>query len=170
MLMICRNYRKSLMEVELEMMNVEGLIRENVASHLQKYRLYLKIIHIQYLSSLDHLFTLTLAPQNLHKSDSSGRSNHYHALGAITLHYTRQMVSMLSLSSQMDPNSIGGDGGSYHHGFDPHSNPYNMTSQHRDSSTYQHHMTSKKNKAKMDLQFKKLNFLNWNQIKGCTLT
>ncbi|WOL06938.1 hypothetical protein Cni_G15673 [Canna indica] len=52
----------------MQLMNVEGLTRENVASHLQKYRLYLK--RMQGLSnegpsSSDHLFSSTPVPQSL---------------------------------------------------------------------------------------------------------
>ncbi|XP_077214556.1 transcription factor PCL1-like [Tasmannia lanceolata] len=55
----------------MQMMNVEGLTRENVASHLQKYRLYLK--RMQGLSdegpsSSDQLFSSTPLPQNLQES------------------------------------------------------------------------------------------------------
>ncbi|KFK27483.1 protein phytoclock 1 [Arabis alpina] len=56
----------------MQLMNVEGLSRENVASHLQKYRLYLKRIH-EDPSSSDHLFSSTLVPpQNSFKDGGIG--------------------------------------------------------------------------------------------------
>lgn len=62
----------------MQMMNVEGLTRENVASHLQKYRLYLKRMQggsNEDPSSSDPLFTSTPVPQSLHES---GGSEHGH--------------------------------------------------------------------------------------------
>ncbi|GJN16599.1 hypothetical protein PR202_gb03602 [Eleusine coracana subsp. coracana] len=52
----------------MQLMNVEGLTRENVASHLQKYRLYVK--RMQGLSNegpspSDHIFASTPVPQAL---------------------------------------------------------------------------------------------------------
>ncbi|OVA15603.1 SANT/Myb domain [Macleaya cordata] len=59
----------------MQLMNVEGLTRENVASHLQKYRLYLK--RMQGLSnegpsSSDPLFATTPVPQSLNESGGQG--------------------------------------------------------------------------------------------------
>ncbi|CAH2057510.1 unnamed protein product [Thlaspi arvense] len=82
----------------MQLMNVEGLTRENVASHLQKYRLYLK--RMQGLSnegpsSSDHLFASTPVPQSLHES---GGSVHGHGNGhvqmPIPIPYPPQMMHM----------------------------------------------------------------------------
>ncbi|KAH7838137.1 hypothetical protein Vadar_022493 [Vaccinium darrowii] len=67
----------------MQMMNVEGLTRENVASHLQKYRLYLKRMQggsNEDPSSSDPLFTSTPVPQSLHESGGSGHG-HGHGHG-----------------------------------------------------------------------------------------
>ncbi|GAB4824441.1 PHO85 cyclin-1 [Ancistrocladus abbreviatus] len=65
----------------MQLMNVEGLTRENVASHLQKYRLYLKRMRGlpseggSSSAAADQLFASTLIPQNLSESGSNGHGN-----------------------------------------------------------------------------------------------
>ncbi|KAG8387892.1 hypothetical protein BUALT_Bualt02G0068700 [Buddleja alternifolia] len=72
----------------MQLMNVEGLTRENVASHLQKYRLYVK--RMQGLSNegpspSDHLFASTpVPPQSFNESSSCngiGNANGSHNSG-----------------------------------------------------------------------------------------
>ncbi|KAI7733357.1 hypothetical protein M8C21_016854 [Ambrosia artemisiifolia] len=98
----------------MQLMNVEGLTRENVASHLQKYRLYLK--RMQGLSnegpsSSDHLFDSTPVPQSFQESSWNGNGT-----GAIAMAYASQMVPMP------------------YHGFEMHSHQFNMMMQQRDWS------------------------------------
>ncbi|KAE9600354.1 hypothetical protein Lal_00045530 [Lupinus albus] len=59
----------------MQLMNVDGMTRENVASHLQKYRLYLKRMQgfsDNAPSSTDQLFASTPVPQRLQDSSAGG--------------------------------------------------------------------------------------------------
>ncbi|KAL8092234.1 transcription factor PCL1-like [Apium graveolens] len=64
----------------MQLMNVEGLTRENVASHLQKYRLYLKRMEglsNEGPSASDHLFASTPVPRSLNEGNGSGNGIGY---------------------------------------------------------------------------------------------
>ncbi|CAH1432482.1 unnamed protein product [Lactuca virosa] len=123
----------------MQMMNVEGLTRENVASHLQKYRLYVKRMHgssNEGPSSSDPLFASATVPKSFHDSGGNGgvgnRNGHSHV--PIPMPYPQQMVPLAYPPPQMVPNRSGGGGSAYHQGFAPHSHPYNMMMQPRDWS------------------------------------
>lgn len=126
----------------MQLMNVEGLTRENVASHLQKYRLYVKRMQ-------------GLSDEGSSPSDNNSGGGGENGSG---MPYPPQMVPMpYPPVPQMVPNpASGGGGGAYHHhGFESHSHPYNynMMMQPRDwsgnnfgsVSPYQHRMTSNDN-------------------------
>nr|GEZ79525.1 transcription factor PCL1-like [Tanacetum cinerariifolium] len=136
----------------MQLMNVEGLTRENVASHLQKYRLYLKRmsgLSNEGPSSSDQLFASTPVPQSLHEGSGNGNGNNGNGNGngngMIPMQYPPQMVPM-----PYPPQMVGPPGG-YHHGYESH--PYNMMMQQRDwggnkfgsVSPYQHRMTPNDN-------------------------
>ncbi|XP_055832478.1 transcription factor PCL1-like [Solanum dulcamara] len=81
----------------MQLMNVEGLTRENVASHLQKYRLYTKRMQPnEGPSSSDHLFTSTPAPESMRESGESGhlRNTNGHMATLALMTYQPQMVPM----------------------------------------------------------------------------
>lgn len=117
----------------MQLMNVEGLTRENVASHLQKYRLYLK--RMQGLSnegpsSSDHLFASTPVPQSLHDSGGSVHGNGHgngHMPVPIPMPYGQTMMHMpfLGLSHGHGHGHMGMPGPGGYHGYES----YNMLQQ-----------------------------------------
>ncbi|KAL6275795.1 hypothetical protein ACE6H2_019396 [Prunus campanulata] len=119
----------------MQLMNVEGLTRENVASHLQKYRLYLK--RMQGLSgdvgpsSSDQLFASTPVPQSLHQESGGGSGqagqSHGHGNGqfSFSMPYPPTMMPMPVLGLTHGHGHMGMPGGGYH-GFESHH--YNMGS------------------------------------------
>ncbi|KAF5470520.1 hypothetical protein F2P56_011027 [Juglans regia] len=114
----------------MQLMNVEGLTRENVASHLQKYRLYLKRMHglsIEGPSSSEHqLFASTpVPPQSLQEAAAGTALVHGngHVPMPIPMPYPPPpMMPMPVLGVGHMGMSVGS------HGFDSH-NPYNMMQQ-----------------------------------------
>lgn len=118
----------------MQLMNVEGLTRENVASHLQKYRLYLK--RMQGLSnegpsSSDHLFASTPVPQSLHESGGSVHGNGHgngHMSVPIPMPYGQTMMHMPVLGVSHGHGHMGTSGPGGYHGYESH-HPYNMLQQ-----------------------------------------
>ncbi|KAL6200242.1 hypothetical protein ACLB2K_030024 [Fragaria x ananassa] len=112
----------------MQLMNVEGLTRENVASHLQKYRLYLK--RMQGLSnegpsSSDPLFSSTPVPQSLHESGGGG-SGHGQVHGNGHMPVSIPMPYPPPGAMMAMPSYIGMPG--RYHGFESHPS-YNMMQQ-----------------------------------------
>ncbi|KAK1408498.1 hypothetical protein QVD17_40328 [Tagetes erecta] len=121
----------------MQLMSVDGLTRENVASHLQKYRLYLK--RMQGLSSgtgtfgsggdpaTDHLFASSPVPphflhQSVHGADnflpympvSALQQQHHHQQMANHLHRQFAPVGLSRQTNQSVPiTPVRGGGGSY---------------------------------------------------------
>lgn len=136
----------------MQLMNVEGLTRENVASHLQKYRLYLKRMQglsTEGPSSSDHLFASTPVPPSLHDSTGGGSggaaSGHGHGNGhgnsnghvgmPIPMPYPppvgAQMVSV-PMMGMPGPTPGGYHGYESHHHPHHHHHQYGMVQQQRD--------------------------------------
>ncbi|KAL8254731.1 hypothetical protein R6Q59_032952 [Mikania micrantha] len=132
--------KKAVPKTIMQLMNVEGLTRENVASHLQKYRLYVKRMQgFEGPSPSDHLFDSTPVLKSLRDSGGGGNENrHAPAPVPIPMPYQPHMVPMSYPPPQIVPSSAGG---AYHHRFE-----YNMMMQPKDwsgnnfgsGSPYQH--------------------------------
>nr|QEX51353.1 transcription factor PCL1-like isoform X3 [Cymbidium ensifolium] len=109
----------------MQLMNVDGLTRENVASHLQKYRLYLKRMpgfSNEGPSSSDHIFASTTVQQNLHEQSSLPPNSR-------RMPYTVPSMIPMPIYAFQHQQSNGAvpfnnrQGGASYHGFDAH-DPY----------------------------------------------
>lgn len=115
----------------MQLMNVEGLTRENVASHLQKYRLYTKRMQSnEGPSSSDHLFTSAPTPQSLRESGESAhlRNTNGHMATPNLMPYQPQMMPMPMMMGMTNGGHVGmpvGYGGGPPVGFH-HQYNYNM--------------------------------------------
>ncbi|KAL3625842.1 PHO85 cyclin-1 [Castilleja foliolosa] len=142
----------------MQLMNVEGLTRENVASHLQKYRLYVK--RMQGLSNegpspSDHLFASTpVPPQSFNESSShgsvgNGNSGNNHAGMPIPMPYPPPQQIMPVHMMGMSTNGHGFHGYESAHSHNHHyQQQYNsIMQQQRDWSGNKYHLAQNNNKC-----------------------
>ncbi|PUZ52811.1 hypothetical protein GQ55_5G003300 [Panicum hallii var. hallii] len=112
----------------MQLMNVEGLTRENVASHLQKYRLYVK--RMQGLSNegpspSDHIFASTPVPHSLvHEPQAQ--------VPAPPMYHHSIPMPMGVAAGGMVPTNNGGAGYGYGYGYGYHH-------QQQQQEAYHHH-------------------------------
>lgn len=123
----------------MQLMNVEGLTRENVASHLQKYRLYLKRMQglsTEGPSSSDHLFASTPVPPSLHEAVAVPPPPHPHPLPMpfpVPAMIPMQVFNMGHQLGMVPANSHQGSPGSFH-GFESHYQHGTYADRHNDWS------------------------------------
>ncbi|KAL3689700.1 hypothetical protein R1sor_016009 [Riccia sorocarpa] len=115
----------------MQLMNVEGLTRENVASHLQKYRLYLKRMQglsTEGPSASDPLFASAPIPPSLTPSPHFF-TNHHHLRadsGVPGPSFSPPAVPLPRSQSAIPPGALGPGMMGQHFGGYEHQHPYNI--------------------------------------------
>lgn len=115
----------------MQLMNVEGLTRENVASHLQKYRLYLKRmpgLSNDDPSSSDHqLFASTpVPPQCLHYESTNGTNGGPHGGHVSNSNNNNNNGRNINNNNNNNGNSNNGNGNNGHVGMAMYGAPAGM--------------------------------------------
>lgn len=107
----------------MQLMNVDGLTRENVASHLQKYRLYLKRMQgfsNEGPSSSDHVFASTTVQQSLHELQQQPRPPSMPMPYAVSTMIPMPIYAIPHHQPQGVVQLNNHQGGMPYHGFDAH--------------------------------------------------